>query len=391
FSSYNGVGYHMGRALTHAGIELDYLGPLRETYRWWLGPKQQFIRRCVRKLYNRHREALACRDYSKQIDAKLRGGRHDAVFSSLSCGSQPVAYLQTSLPIVIWTDCTLASAVNFYPDFTREKAVWSNIEAGIRNEREAIHRASLLIYSSDWARREAIEQYQINPERVKVAPFGANEEHTPDRAEVQRLIESRPADVCRLLFVGMDWHRKGGDMAMQTAAELHRRGVPVELTLVGSNPPGAGPLPEYVKPMGLITRRNPEGARRLEELFAQAHFLILASRADASPHVLVEANSFGVPCASSNVGGIPSIIQDGINGQMFDRDANPEQYADWITEMFARPNEYRRLAWSSFEEYEARLNWDSAGVKVSKMLQQLLGRPELPPISVRPAPVRASA
>jgi glycosyltransferase involved in cell wall biosynthesis len=248
-----------------------------------------------------------------------------------------------------------------------------------------------LIYSSDWARREAIEQYQINPERVKVAPFGANEEHTPDRAEVQRLIESRPADVCRLLFVGMDWHRKGGDMAMQTAAELHRRGVPVELTLVGSNPPGAGPLPEYVKPMGLITRRNPEGARRLEELFAQAHFLILASRADASPHVLVEANSFGVPCASSNVGGIPSIIQDGINGQMFDRDANPEQYADWITEMFARPNEYRRLAWSSFEEYEARLNWDSAGVKVSKMLQQLLGRPELPPISVRPAPVRASA
>src|SRR5262245_56428505 len=189
FSSYNGVGYHMGRALARAGIELDYFGPLRETYRWLLISKQELIRRFTGKLYSRHRETRACRDYSRQIDARLirgGGGRHDLVFSSLSCGSQPVAYLNTALPIVIWTDSTLASAINFYPDFTRERAVWSNVQAGLQNEREAIRRAALLIYSSDWARREAIEQYQIDPERVKVAPFGANEEHTPDRQEVQR-------------------------------------------------------------------------------------------------------------------------------------------------------------------------------------------------------------
>jgi glycosyltransferase involved in cell wall biosynthesis len=386
------VGYHMGRALIQAGLELDFLGPLRETYRWFLGPKQQFIRRFVRRMYNRHRDVRACRDYGRQIAAKLQqGGGHDLVLSGVSSGSQPVAYLRTNLPIVIWTDSTLASAVNFYPDFTRERAVWSNIEAGLKNEREAIRRASLLIYSSDWARREAIGQYQLDPSKVKVAQFGANEEHSPDRAEVQRLLDSRPTDVCRLLFVGMDWYRKGGEVAMKTAEHLHRRGVPVELSLVGSRPPGDSPLPDYVKPMGLITRRNPEGARQLEELYSRAHFLILASRADASPHVLVEANSFGVPCASSHVGGIPSIIRDGVNGRMFDRDADPARYAEWIAEVFTRPDGYRRLAWSSFNEYESRLNWGAAGVRVAGMLYELIGpRHAAPAIPVQPAPIAAA-
>jgi len=391
FSSYNGVGYHMAKSLLRAGLDLDYLGPLRETYAPIFLAKQLFIRKFVKRVYNRHRETRACRDYSRQIGAKLlRQGPYDVVFSGLSVGSQPVAYLQTKVPIVIWTDSTLASAVNFYPDFVPQRMVWSNLQAGLENEREAVKRAALLIYSSDWARREAIQQYSLDPDKVKVVPLGANEEHTPPRSMIEQLVTSRPTDVCRLLFVGMDWHRKGGDIALAVAEELHRRGVRVELTLVGSAPTDGRTLPSYVRPMGLITRRTGEGARTLDELFARSHFLILASRADASPHVLVEANSFGVPCASTNVGGIPSIISDDVNGRMFSKDATASQYANWIAFVFSRPEVYRAMAMSSFDEYEARLNWTTSGQSVARLLDELVHPPRTlrGPMRIHPAPAQ---
>lgn len=40
----------------------------------------------------------------------------------------------------------------------------------------------------------------------------------------------------------------------------------------------------------------------------------LTSHYDNFPNVLIEAMSFGVPCIGTNVGGIPSIIEDGVNG-----------------------------------------------------------------------------
>jgi glycosyltransferase involved in cell wall biosynthesis len=372
FCSYNGVGYHMGKALMRAGMELSYLGPLRQKYKWLLRTKQLIANKLLDKVYNRHREPLACRDYSRQIARKLSQMECDVVFSGLSCGSQPVAYLQTKLPIVIWTDCTLASVVGFYPEFTPRKSVWSNVQDGLRNEREAMARASMVIFSSDWARQQAIQQYGLSPETVKVAAFGANDERIAYPTEVQRNIEGRPTDVCRLLFVGMDWYRKGGDVALDIAEELRRRGIDVELTLVGSVPPAGRALPQHVRALGLITRRTEEGARQLQDLFARSNFLVLPTRADASPHVLAEANRYGVPCATSDVGGIPSIIRNGFNGQMFRSDQHAGDYANWIARQFGQPDHYHQLAWSSFKEYQSRLNWDVGGVQVSRLLGELL-------------------
>jgi glycosyltransferase involved in cell wall biosynthesis len=207
---------------------------------------------------------------------------------------------------------------------------------------------------------------------VKVAPLGANADDEPDRQTVEHAISRRPTDVCRLLFVGMDWFRKGGEVALQTAEHLHKNGVKVELTLVGSEPADLSRLPDYVKPMGLITRRTPEGAAKLAELFSRSHFLILASKADAFGQVLVEANSFGVPCCSSDVGGIPSIMRNDINGRMFSANSDGAAYGSWIAEVFADPDRYRAMALSSYNEYRSRLNWSTAGMQVASMLTDLV-------------------
>ena len=106
----------------------------------------------------------------------------------------------------------------------------------------------------------------------------------------------------------------------------------------------------------------------------ESHFLILPSKADCSPHVLAEANSFGLPCLTTNVGGIPGIIRDGVNGKLFALEASARDYCDFVVNQLADPQRYRRLMLASFQEFQTRLNWRVACEQVSALLEGLVTR-----------------
>jgi glycosyltransferase involved in cell wall biosynthesis len=91
------------------------------------------------------------------------------------------------------------------------------------------------------------------------------------------------------------------------------------------------------------------------------------------PVALAEANSFGLPSLSTKVGGIPTVIRDGKNGFTFHLDESPERYCDFIEKMMSSKADYRELALSSFKEYSERLNWHTAGMNVSALMQQFCG------------------
>lgn len=372
FSAINAVGYYMGRSLRTPRSQVTYLGPLAERLGYFYKAKQLWRQKISHLGYNRHREPAVVRGYSRQIDRLADESNADVILSSVSRGSQPVAFVKTKRPVAIWTDSALASAVDFYPDLRWSVQDRKNLQNGLDNEKAALERCDLLIYSSQWARGDAIARYGMNPQKVKVVPFGANFECRHTEAEVERFISSRPSDVCRLLFVGADWRRKGGDIVLAVAEELHALGVKVELTLVGGQPPVSGPLPEFVRSIGFLRKSDPSAAQRLYDLIAASHFFMLPSRADCSPHVLNEACSFGVPCLASNVGGIPEIVRDGVNGQTFAPDAAPADYAAYIKKIMADYRAYADMAKRSFIEYQTRLNWESAGAHVVELLGELL-------------------
>src|SRR6185436_3482760 len=95
-----------------------------------------------------------------------------------------------------------------------------SLARGHAMEQRAIDRAALAIYSSDWAASSAIARYHADRNKVKVVPFGANIEESRTLEEVRAMIAARPRDVCRLLFVGVGWERKGGDIAIEVARLL---------------------------------------------------------------------------------------------------------------------------------------------------------------------------
>jgi glycosyltransferase involved in cell wall biosynthesis len=206
-----------------------------------------------------------------------------------------------------------------------------------------------------------------------VVGYGGNLERENPLEEVHKMIQARGLTTCKLVFSGMDWIRKGGDWAVQLAGELNRRGLPTELTLIGCCPPSNESLPNYVRPAGYLDNSTAAGQREYQALLEQAHFLILPTRADCSPRVIPEANALGVPCITTNVGGIASMVLSDVNGEMFpaDDDFVPRS-ADYILKKMKSEAAYRDLATKTIRDHKRKHTWGSSVQKILEAFETCL-------------------
>ncbi len=362
--AWSGIVTHILLSLQNEGFELETIDKLKPAYAIRAKLKKFFYSGILSKKYLREREPKLLRHYARQVGEALAKSDCDVVFSP---GYPAVAYLKTDKPIVFWADATFAGLLDFYPSFSN--LCDESIRKGNAIEQEALSNCRLAIFSSEWAARSAIENYEIDPAKIRVLPFAANIRCDRSEADIEKLVRQKNGDVCRLLFLGVDWVRKGGDIALEVARRLNARGIKTELHIVGCEP--AMPMPDFVIRHGFISKNTDEGRARLDALFSSSHFLILPTRAECFGIVFAEASSFGLPSLASNVGGIPSAIHEGKNGHMFALDTDPDEYCDCIASLMTSPEAYRALAMSSFAEYTNRLNWTTIGKQLATFLRNL--------------------
>lgn len=370
-NEWSGTGYYIAQALKNQSILLDYFSPLADPFglEGLRKTKSLYHKLVDRKRYQTDAEPLKLRSYARQISNKLDRSPTpvDIIFSATI---NPIAYLECSQPIVFWADATFANIKDFYP-------IYSNLSASVirdwhQMETLALQKSKLAIYSSDWAAESAIRDYGADPAKVKVIPFGSNVDSPFTTETIEDVIAARPRDRCKLLFLGVDWIRKGGNVALEVAEKLNQSGLPTELTIIGCPPQSDRPIPDFVKSLGFISKATPAGQERISQLLMESHFLILPTLADCTPIVLCEANALGVPCLSTKVGGIPTMIRNDLNGRLFAPDGDVAKYCDYITNLFGNYADYQKLALSAFNEYESRLNWQVAGREVNSLLEKIL-------------------
>ncbi len=364
-----GAGHHLAKTLESQSTHLDYLGPLAEikpSFRHKL--KWHLNRKLFNKDYFYFLEPSVLEKYSAQLGSKLEKFNSDVVLCPEN--TIPLAYFECKQPMVLWTDAPLSASINFYVWLNNlSKETLTHLYA---MEKRALEKCKLLIFLSDWAAQNTIETYGIDPAKIAVVPWGANLETNREFEDIKNLVQAKNNECCKLLFIGVNWIRKGGDIALEIAKELNYRGIKTELSVVGCEPENEHSLPSYVKKLGFIPKHTQEGSDRINKLFAESHFLVLPSRADFSPHVFCEANSFGLPCIGTQVGGIPTLIKSGLNGKTFPLNASISEYCDYIAAIMDNDNDYKELAYSSFNEYKSRLNWSVACQTAKKLIQELL-------------------
>jgi len=292
----------------------------------------------------------------------LRKGDYDIVFSP--CSSSTLAYIDTTLPVVYFSDITWQLARNYYECYTDVLGPYDR--AAERIERRAMERSSLVILPSHWSAENAVQGYGIDPKRVEVLYIGANLLDPPSRGSV---LPRKLDRTIRLLLVGVDWEIKGGAIALDALRMLLERGVDAHLTVVGCAAP-EGVSHERMTVLPFLNKQLPEERARFEALWRDADFFLLPTRFEAAGIVLCEAGAYGLPSLATATGGIPSLIRDGRNGYALPRRA--EAFADAVMEIAANPEHYARLCETSRDEFEARLNWDVWGRSVAALLRERL-------------------
>lgn len=361
---WSGCSYFIAKSLIDQGNNLEYIGNLEFKANLILNIKQR-VNKFLGKKFMINRQPSVVEQFSKQILKRL-SSRSDVVFSP---GSVPIALLETNKPKVFYTDATFAGMVDFYDSYSFLSA--ETIKYGHRLEKIALESASMAIYTSEWAAQSAIEFYHVDPAKIKIVPFGANLAEEKRLKDLEPVLKSKDRKELHLLFIGVEWKRKGGDMAVNIAKLLNERGIKTWLHIAGIRNLPIQPVPSFIINHGFISKSTTEGLDKLKSLYNKSHFLLVPSIAEAFGVVFAEANSFGVPAISTNVGGIPSAIRDDINGKKFLLTDNAEVYADYIQSVFVDQKRYKELCLSSFNEYEQRLNWKISGKLLSNLINSL--------------------
>jgi glycosyltransferase involved in cell wall biosynthesis len=119
-------------------------------------------------------------------------------------------------------------------------------------------------------------------------------------------IVSDPA-AADLVFVGELRLLKGVDVLIQAIASLAEQGHSLTATIVGDGPDRAA-FEAQVKARGLAERVRFVGARPARAAFASGRLLVVPSRAESLPYIVLEAAAAGVPLITTKVGGIPEIF-----------------------------------------------------------------------------------
>lgn len=366
-SVWSGAGAWIARSLEDQNCHLTPIAQIQEGRKLLHYTKKAYYKLFHSKDLYIERQPSVIDHYTRQIERKLEGIQADILFSP---GSIPFTRLRSNKPKVFWTDACFQGLVDYYPEFSRLSE--ETMRYGNMHEQMAIDNCDLAIYSSKWAADQAVEHYGADPNNVAVVPFGANLDSNLSRNEVVDLINNRKHKCCELLFIGVDWKRKGGDLAYKVAKTLQKSGQDVRLTIIGCDVPKIVAKDEICNVIGFLDKRSPKGIRQLELHLGRSHFLIVPSLAECFGIVYCEANAFGVPSIGRQTGGVGDVIKNGVNGMVFKSDDTVEDYCTFIISHFQDKSKYRDLALRSFNEFENRLNWKVAGRAVKDLMLRLL-------------------
>lgn len=366
-AKWSGLEFYIAGALERQQAQIDFIGSDRADGDYpFLNKVKQKAYRIAGKRFLKKRTVEVVAANARQKEGLIKPAT-DIVFAP---GTLPLAYLNTRKPRVFYVDAMFAGMVDYYEGFTNLCA--ESVKVGHQIEQEVVDSAAMMFFASDWAAESAVRFYNAPPEKVQVVPFGANIICNRTVADIKDVITGRLKQaVCRLLFLGVDWERKGGNTALAVVRLLNRLGINAQLHVVGVEVlPENARLP-FVVNHGFVSKKTEEGRRKLDQLFCQSHFLLLPTQAECYGVAFCEASSFGLPCITTQTGGVTTVVRDGINGMTFPLSAVADLYAAYIYELFTDQKRYAALSLSAFNEYENRLNWNVAGKSIIRRLRQL--------------------
>lgn len=259
-------------------------------------------------------------------------------------------------------------------------------EAGVVDATDTDHRtraemavigcSDSVLASCDEEADQLVRLYGADPERVAIIPPGVDRAYfSPgSQAGARRAIGIEPA-VPMLLFVGRIQALKGLDVAVATLASMDRS---CRLVVVGgpSGPDGAGYLARVraqAAELGVLDRIrwvDPQPHELLSSYYRAADVVLVPSQSESFGLVALEAAACGTPVVATAVGGLRSLVIDGVTGVLVPR--NAPAFADAAAAIL--DDGRRELMGKAASVHADGFTWRSAGGRMRALFGDLADR-----------------
>lgn len=338
----------------------------------WIEVKINIVFKIFNKLNNLKNRFFSKKDFFHQsklsallinlfIDKKIINSV-DLIFAPFS--STALYYLKTEKKIIYLSDATFAAMLDYYPEFSN--LTQKSIREGNLIEKTAMNKASAIILSSDWAKDSAIKDYGIKEEKINVIEFGAN----LDEDDIQ-INKAKKSGELNMLFLGVDWERKGGAIALDACKYINNNGLKCTLNIVGiKNLDCNIESLDYLNNIGFLNKNDKSQYGKLIETIQYCDCLLLPTKAECSAIAFAESSAFGLPIFSHHTGGISNYVEDGINGYLLALGSSGNDFGDKIIDCY-NSGELEQMSAKAIDLYQSKLNWAVWGKRTKEVLDQM--------------------
>jgi len=248
------------------------------------------------------------------------------------------------LPHFVYTDHTYL-ANGYYRTHDRSHLYSKSL---IDLEKTIYHNATLNFTMSTHISRCLIEEYGCQPDRVVCVYAGSNSEISNYRKWKDKYGNKN------ILFVGMDWERKGGPELVAAFKEVLSVQPDARLTIVGCSPRVNLPNCEVVGRVPL---------KEMPRYYENASVFCLPTKLEPFGIVFVEALHHKLPVVGTNIGAIGDFIVGGVNGYLV-KPGNVEELAKALITLVGDPKKCERFGERGSRIAAERYTWERVGVSI---------------------------
>lgn len=257
---------------------------------------------------------------AKELDTNPIVKECDCLF--FPCGAQMAPFSKIRMPYIYLSDATASIMKDYYWINYNKKS----LEMAFELDEMASQKAFANIRSSQWANDSLTNDYHCDSSKCHVLEFGPN-------IDINDITPCQPykGGQLRILFSGVYWNRKGGDVAVEVTELLRDKGIDARLTVAGPDRiPKRCEGKSYIDYVGYLNKNKKDDYKTYLELYAQSHIFLLPTKAECSAIVYSEAAAAGLPCYTYLTGGTGNYVVNGVNGRAIPLEATANDFAEQI-------------------------------------------------------------
>lgn len=313
--------------------------------------------RCMEKLGIGRFDMVYMKYYNKVFQRRYSGEKDIKVFQFDECpdGRKNTSYIFQDLSAGFLLD-VFYHHPELVPYCGMENLDKKYLEKRVRQQNEFYQRAAGIFTMGQWLADYLVENNDIQREKVHAVGGGIN----VDSAKIDDTHKTGN----KLLYVGRDFERKGGDLVVRAFLELKKRNPEAELYIAG---PEKNPVADMMQEgIFFLGEQNRE---QLNMLYNKCDIFCMPSRFEAYGLVFSEALAFGLPCIGRNAFSMKEFIQEGQNGYLIQSD-DIQELTDKM-ELALKNCKMKDYVKSHREQYLQEYSWSKVAERIVTVINRM--------------------